>query len=76
MLCHTLSKDEQRRLISAVREARRLLPIVCIKAQRHDSHEPGCVETEGDPVELVKSLKLAIQFPPQGQAGTTSGQNQ
>lgn len=30
ILCHTLSKEEQRQLISAVRKLRGLLPIICI----------------------------------------------
>jgi DNA-binding response OmpR family regulator len=60
VICHTLCKDDQRRLISGAREARRLLPIVCITTQGHELPEQGCVSVESDPVELVKSVRQAL----------------
>ena len=60
VICHTLSKADQRWLISATREARPVLPIVCITTQAHDLPEAGCVGVDNDPAELVRSVKRAL----------------
>ena len=60
VLCHTLSKDDRRRLIHGAREARRRLPILCITRQAHDLPEAGCVAVENDPAELVKCLRQEL----------------
>src|SRR5262249_8288869 len=60
VLCHTLFKDAQRLLVSGAREARGLLPILCITMQSHDLPEAGCMGVENDPAELVKSVRRAL----------------
>lgn len=63
LLCHTVSPNEQRRFISAVRKIRRLLPILCLNCQDCALPLPGCVVVDNDPLELVKTVKLAVQSP-------------
>ena len=63
LLCHTVPKIERGYFISDVRESKPLLPIVCIKAHPHILPIPGCLSVENDPVELLKCLRLAVEFP-------------
>lgn len=68
LLCHTVSQDKQRSFISAVRRARRLLPIICIRAHDHDVHQQDCVSVGSDPVELLEAVKSAASHPPPANA--------
>jgi len=67
LLCHTVPNDKQRRFISAARRERRLLPIICIKAQDHEGQQPDCVSVRSDPDELLAAVKLAAIRPPNAQ---------
>ena len=60
ILCHTISKKEQRQMIAAVRELRKLLPIICINALDHDVSPQGCINTHNDPAELLDAVRRAI----------------
>lgn len=65
LLCHTIPKDKQRSFISAARRERRLLPIICIKAQDHEGQQQDCVSVGSDPDELLQAVKLAaVHIPP------------
>jgi DNA-binding response OmpR family regulator len=60
ILCHTVSKKEQRQMIAAVRAQRKLLPIVCVNALDRDVSPQGCINTRNDPVELLDAVRRAI----------------
>jgi DNA-binding response OmpR family regulator len=62
LICHTVPKDKQRSFIAAARRERRLLPIICIKAQDHEGQQQDCVSVGSDPDELLEAIKLAA-FP-------------
>lgn len=63
LLCHTVPKDKQRSFIAAAHRQRRLLPIICIKAQDHEGQQQGCVSVGSDPDELLTAVKLAVVHP-------------
>jgi hypothetical protein len=64
LLCHTIPKAKQRSSISAAHRERRLLPIICIKAQDHEGNQQDCVSVGSDPDELLEAVKLAAIHPP------------
>jgi len=64
LLCHTIPKDKQRSFISAAHRERRLLPIICIKAQDHEGNQHGCLSVGSDPDELLEAVKLAAIHTP------------
>jgi len=59
LLCHTIPRDEQKLLISAVREKRRLTPILSIRSYAYETPPPTCVAVDNDPEALLKTLRLA-----------------
>ena len=63
ILCHTIPGDEQQWLISAMRKARRLLPIICIKANAYDSPQEDCLISTTEPDDLLGAIRDAIQYP-------------
>lgn len=68
LLCHTVPKDKQRAFIAAAHRERRLLPIVCIKAQDYEGNQQDCVSVGSDPDELLQAVKLAAIHPPRHSA--------
>ena len=68
LLCHTVPKDKQRAFIAAAHRERRLLPIVCIKAQDYEGNQQDCVSVGSDPDELLQAVKLAAIPPPRHSA--------
>jgi len=63
LLCHTVPQDEQRSFISAARQLRRMLPIICIQAHDHDVHQHNCLSVGSDPAQLLEAIKLTA-IPP------------
>lgn len=63
LLCHTVPEREQRLLIYLVREKRRLMPILCIRSNTHESVPGACTAVDNDPEALLQSLKSAVQSP-------------
>ena len=59
LICHTIPKDKQLWLISAVREKRRLMPVLCIRSYAYETAPRTCVAVDNAPEELLKTLKLA-----------------
>jgi DNA-binding NtrC family response regulator len=59
LLCHTVPKSEQIRLVSAIRERRRLMPVLCVIA--HDVVMPaeGCLSANSAPQQLLDALHQA-----------------
>lgn len=65
LICHTIPRDDQRVLISAVREKRGLMPILCIRSYAYESAPRTCTAVDNDPEALLKTLKLATAPPKQ-----------
>jgi DNA-binding NarL/FixJ family response regulator len=59
LLCHTVSKSEQARLVTAIRARRRLMPVLCVIA--HDFVRPveGCLYANSAPQQLLDALRQA-----------------
>ncbi|HKD83001.1 MAG TPA: hypothetical protein VKH81_25150 [Candidatus Angelobacter sp.] len=60
VLCHTIPRNEQRWLISQVRNERWLIPIICIHMRDYELAENGCVRVSNDPVELLDAVRAAV----------------
>jgi DNA-binding response OmpR family regulator len=63
VICHTIPKRDQSALISAVREKRRLMPILCIRSYAYETAPRTCVAVDNEPEALLKTLKLATAPP-------------
>lgn len=63
LICHTVPQRDQRVLISAVREKRRLMPILCIRFYAYETAPRTCVAVDNEPEALLKTLKLATAPP-------------
>ena len=63
LICHAVPQHDQGVLISAVREKRRLMPILCIRSYAYESAPRTCVAVDNDPEALLKTLKLATAPP-------------
>ena len=63
LLCHTIPRNEQRWVISSIRNARRLLPIICIKESAYDSQQDGCLSSTNEPDDLLAAVQEAIRQP-------------
>ena len=60
LICHTVPASEQDKLINAVREARRLMPVLCITTS-DGSAQKECVNVENSPQALIDAVWLAAQ---------------
>jgi DNA-binding NtrC family response regulator len=59
LLCHTVSKSEQARLMSAIRERRRLMPVLCVIAHDFVMPAQGCLNANSTPQQLLDALRQA-----------------
>ncbi|HXA84632.1 MAG TPA: hypothetical protein VNZ47_06130 [Candidatus Dormibacteraeota bacterium] len=59
LICHTIAKNDQQVLVSAVREKRRLMPILCLRSHAYDSVPRTCTAVDNDPEVLLNTIKLA-----------------
>ena len=60
LICHTVPKSEQTLLIAAVREKRRLMPILCIRSFAFVSVPSTCISVENEPIALLNAIERAI----------------
>ena len=65
LICHTIARSDQQVLISAVREKRRLMPILCLRSYAYESVPRTCTAVDKEPEALLHALKLAITPPMQ-----------
>src|SRR6266436_1688517 len=63
LICHTVPQWGKQAIISAVREKRRLMPILLVRSYAYETAPRTCVAVDNDPEELLKSLKLATAPP-------------
>jgi DNA-binding response OmpR family regulator len=63
LICHTIPRDDQKVLISFVREKRRLMPILCIRSNAYESAPGTCTAVDNDPELLLNTVKLVTQPP-------------
>ena len=60
LICHTLPKPEQKRLIAAIRERRRLMPVLCVIAHDFAMAADGSSITDNAPHLLLDALHKAV----------------
>ena len=64
LLCHSLYRKEAVWLAHTLREARSLLPIICVVNNPTDEIPPGCWSAPSSPDELLDTLEEIMQQPP------------
>jgi DNA-binding response OmpR family regulator len=64
ILCHSVFKSEQQLFLVKVREERRLMPILYIRAYAYQSAPDSCIAVGNEPEILLNILRLAIEPPP------------
>jgi DNA-binding NtrC family response regulator len=62
VICHTVANEERKKLIGAVRQTRRLMPIICICSYPYDTVPSSCVFVENSPITLLDSVQKAIRM--------------
>lgn len=60
LICHTVPKQEQKRLIAAIRERRRLMPVLCVIAHDFAMAADNCIITDNAPQLLLEALHKAL----------------
>lgn len=60
LICHTVPASQQDTLINAVRQQRRLMPILCITAS-DGAGQKECVNVENSPHALIDAIRLTAQ---------------
>jgi hypothetical protein len=63
IICHTVPRCDQGVLISAVREKRRLMPILYMRSYAYETAPRTCIAVDNEPEALLKALKLATAPP-------------
>jgi DNA-binding NtrC family response regulator len=63
IICHTISKDDQQVLVAIVREKRRLMPVLCIRAFPYQTAPQTCTAIDNQPTELLNAVRAATQPP-------------
>lgn len=59
LICHTIPKDDQRVLISVVRQKRRLMPVLCIRSNTCETVPRTCTAVDNQSELLLHTVKLA-----------------
>ena len=62
LLCHTVTEHEKHILISLAREKSNLMPVLCIRSNRHESFS-RTFAVDNEPEALLQSLKSVVQSP-------------
>jgi len=60
LICHSVPKPEQKRLIAAIRERRRLMPVLCVIAHDFAMAADSCTITDHAPQLLLDALHKAL----------------
>ena len=61
IMCHTVPTEEREQLICVLRMTRKLMPILCIRANQYDVIPSSCVAVENSPVAMLDSVQAAIR---------------
>jgi DNA-binding response OmpR family regulator len=64
IICHSVFKSEQHLFLARVREQRRLMPILYIRAYAYQSAPDSCIAVDNEPEILLNILRLAVDPPP------------
>jgi DNA-binding response OmpR family regulator len=59
LICHTIPRNDQRQLISFVRQTRSLTPVLCIRSNAYEAAPRTCVAVDNEPEELLNTVRLA-----------------
>jgi CheY-like chemotaxis protein len=59
LICHSIPRPAQQLLISAVREKRRLMPILCVRSYAYEEPPRTCIAVDNEPEALLNAIKLA-----------------
>jgi hypothetical protein len=55
------SNQEQQSLIAAVREKRRLMPVLCLRPYNCEHAPDTCIAVDNEPVALLNTIRLATK---------------
>jgi DNA-binding response OmpR family regulator len=73
LICHTVRKHDQEKLVAAVRSMRSSLPILCVSIQELASAISGCDPVRNTPMELLEGVRsaslLCVKDRPRAQPG-------
>lgn len=61
LICHSVPDDEIEKLVTAVRETRKLMPVLCMRTHQYGFAPPTCVSVENSPIAILHELKAAIE---------------
>lgn len=61
IICHTVPSEERERLARMVRNRRKLMPILCIRAHQHDLIPSGCTSVDNSPVAILDAVQEAVR---------------
>jgi DNA-binding NtrC family response regulator len=59
LLCHTVPRSEQQRVLSAIRQRRRLMPVLSVIAHDFVMPAEGCASAPAAPQQLLDALRQA-----------------
>jgi CheY-like chemotaxis protein len=62
LICHTVPRGDQRRLVDTFHHWRRSLPILCITNSEYAVPAGGCKPVENTPVELLDGVRSATKL--------------
>jgi DNA-binding NtrC family response regulator len=73
LICHTVRKHDQEKLVAAVASTRSSLPVLCISAEEFASAISGCDPVKNTPMELLDGVRsaslLCVKERPRAQPG-------
>lgn len=60
LVCNSIPRREQEWFATQIMNARRLLPILCVKSNPYEQSIPGCRGVDSEPESLLAALSLII----------------
>lgn len=61
VICHSVPHDEIEKLVTTVRETRKLMPILCMRTHLHGFMPATCVSVDNSPVAILHALQAEIE---------------
>ena len=62
LICHSWLGPEKKRLVSALRDNRNSIPIICVKSHPLEAHPDGCLSAETTPLAILDAIVAATEM--------------